>query len=240
MGSQTEVSSSDALASLVPSPHTNFWVRYVPVNPSPICFEKHYREFIIFRLPKLKVLDNLLIRKRDVERAKSVFSQFFEYLPYRRNCIQNAVSILQKREVSTTHSALQRPNLKSGRSSCSYSRSFCASKVGSSAWPLLQKLSVSNSNSASEVGRFRPRQFEYHPSNSSLMVFGTLDGDVVVINHENGEVVCYIPSHGEMNSVLGLCWLKKYPSKVSILVRSNHIFNYIHCCSYFNLKVILL
>ncbi|CAM8904294.1 unnamed protein product [Rhodiola kirilowii] len=213
-GPQIEVSSSDVLTSLDISPHNNFWVRYMPVNPSPVCFEKHYREFLIARLPNLRVLDNLLIRKRDRERAKSVFCQFFEYLPYKRNCIENVVSLLQKREILASRTILQRPNLNPGKSQYLYSRSFCASKVGSSAWPLLQKLSVSNSYSGGEPGIFRPRQFEYHPSNSSLMVFGTLDGDVVVINHENGKVVCYIPSHGEMNSVLGLCWLKKYPSKL--------------------------
>lgn len=46
------------------------------------------------------------------------------------------------------------------------------------------------------------------------MVFGTLDGEVIVINHESEKLVSYIPSLGAMNSVLGLCWLKNYPSKV--------------------------
>uniref|UniRef100_A0A7N0TWP9 U2A'/phosphoprotein 32 family A C-terminal domain-containing protein n=2 Tax=Kalanchoe fedtschenkoi TaxID=63787 RepID=A0A7N0TWP9_KALFE len=213
LGPEDEASSSDDF-SLDLLPSTNFWARFVPVNPSPICFEKHYREYMIDRLPQLRVLDNLLIRNRDREKAKLVFCQYFEYLPYKRNCVENVVNILQKREVSASRTILQPPNMKSRRSQNSYSRSFCASKVGSSAWPLLQKLSIWNKYSGVETRNFRPRQFEYHPTNSSLMVFGTLDGDVVIINHESGEVVCYIPSLGEMNSVLGLCWLKKYPSKL--------------------------
>ncbi|XP_063934889.1 protein DWD HYPERSENSITIVE TO UV-B 1 isoform X2 [Daucus carota subsp. sativus] len=45
------------------------------------------------------------------------------------------------------------------------------------------------------------------------MVFGTLDGEVVAMTHESEKIVSYIPSLGAMNSVLGLSWLKKYPSK---------------------------
>ncbi|KAK2664932.1 hypothetical protein Ddye_003506 [Dipteronia dyeriana] len=193
-------------------------LKYISCHASPICFEKHYREYMIASLPKLKVLDNLLIRKIDRERATNTFSNYFEYLPYKRKQKESVVSILQKREIKASHAyvrtPMQKPSYSSGKSQYFYTRSLCAAKVGSSPWPLLHRLSISGYNPGDESRSFRPRQFEYHPSISCLMVFGTLDGEIVVVNHENEKIVSYIPSLGAMNSVLGLCWLKKYPSKL--------------------------
>lgn len=192
--------------------------KYMACHASPICYEKHYREFMIASLPNLKVLDNLPIRKIDRQRATEIFSQHFEYLPYRWKHKESVVSILQNRETKSTHTNMRspkhRPSYPSGKSQYFYTRSLSAAKVGSSTWPFLCPLSLSGCGLGDEDRVFRPRQFEYHPTDSSLMVFGTLDGEVVVINHENENIVSYIPSLGAMNSVLGLCWLKKYPSKV--------------------------
>ncbi|XP_022763472.1 uncharacterized protein LOC111308996 [Durio zibethinus] len=192
--------------------------KYISEHASPICFEKHYREYMIASIPQLRVLDNLPIRNIDREIANVTFFKHFEYLPYRRNNRENVVSILQKREIRASHTSLtapkQRPLDPAGKSEYFYTRSICAAKMGSSAWPCLHSLSISGSDLGDENRIFRPRQFEYHPSNSSLMVFGTLDGEVVVVNHENKKIVSYIPSLGAMNSVLGLCWLKNYPSKL--------------------------
>ncbi|KAL0334931.1 UNVERIFIED_CONTAM: hypothetical protein Sradi_4705000 [Sesamum radiatum] len=148
--------------------------KYISRHPSPICYEKHYRDYMIASLPNLKVLDNLPIGKVDRERANDTFSRHFEYLPYNRNDKESVVSILQKREI--------RANLPCTRTS---RKNF-----------LLYQENLSTSI-----------------PDSSLMVFGTLDGEVVVINHESGKIVSYIPSLGAMNSILGLCWLRKYPSK---------------------------
>ncbi|PSS26131.1 DNA damage-binding protein like [Actinidia chinensis var. chinensis] len=203
--------NSKRISSFVPK-------KYISCHPSPICYEKHYREYMIASLPSLKVLDNLPIRKIDRERANIIFSQHFEYLPYRRKTKENVVSILHNREIKAgcNHSQnwRRKPLYVSAKSQYSYSRSLSAAKVGSTAWPLLHPLSILGSVLGGENRNFRPRQFEYHPSDSSLMAFGTLDGEVVVINHENGKIVSYIPSLGAMNGVLGLCWLKKYPSKL--------------------------
>ncbi|CAK9181150.1 unnamed protein product [Ilex paraguariensis] len=192
--------------------------KYFSCHPSPICYEKHYREYLIASLPKLKILDNLPITSVDRDRANDIFSRHFEYLPYKRKNKESVVSVLQKREIraSCTRMHTSRGELSntSGKSHYFYTRSLCAAKVGSSACPILHPLSIFGSIPRDDCRSFRPRQFEYHPSDSSLMVFGTLDGEVVVVNHESEKIVGYIPSLGAMNSVLGLCWLKKCPSKL--------------------------
>lgn len=180
-------------------------------NPSLICFEKFYREYMIASLPNLKILDNLHIRKVDREKAILIFSEKFEHLPYKRKYKESVVSILQKREIRANHTHGPSPRRKS---QYFYSRSLSAAKVGSVAWPALRPLSIVDTTARDDQSSYRPRQFEYHPSDASLMVFGTLDGEVIVINHESEKIVSYIPSLGAMNSVLGLCWLKNYPSKV--------------------------
>lgn len=185
----------------------------ISCHSSPICYEKYYREYLIASLPNLKILDNVPIERIDQDRARVIFSEHFEYLPYKRKSRESVVSILHKREIRAkrTH---QETSYVSGNSQSSYHRSLSAAKLGSSPWPALHPLSRLGYVARDERRSFRPRQFEYHPSDSSLMVFGTLDGEVVVVNHEAEKIVSYIPSLGAMNSVLGLCWLKHYPSKV--------------------------
>ncbi|KAK8467409.1 hypothetical protein PHAVU_007G042500 [Phaseolus vulgaris] len=205
----------DSLQGTFMEPIADVSMKYMSRHASPICYEKHYREFMIASLPNLKNLDNMPIRKIDKERATGIFSQYFEYLPYKWKHKESVVSILQKREIKSghnkVHSSKNRTSYPSGQSQYFYTRSLSAAKLGSSTWPFLHPLSLLGC----ELDKgFHPRQFEYHPSDSSLMVFGTLDGEVVVINHENEHIVSYIPSLGAMNSVLGLCWLKKYPSKL--------------------------
>ncbi|KAF2320979.1 hypothetical protein GH714_032380 [Hevea brasiliensis] len=163
-------------------------------------------------------MTDVALKKIDRERAAVTYSQYFEYLPYKRKYKESVVRILNRREIKENRTFFQTKKNKrsypSKNSQYFYTRSFCAAKVGSSAWPSLHPLSVSGCDLGGGRRSFRPRQFEYHPSISSLLVFGTLDGEVVVVNHENEKIVSYVPSLGAMNSVLGLCWLKRYPSKL--------------------------
>ncbi|WCJ31340.1 Protein DWD HYPERSENSITIVE TO UV-B 1 [Euphorbia peplus] len=190
-------------------------------HPSPICFEKHYREYLIASLPHLEVLDNLSIGDIDREMANIVFSEYFERSPYSRPQKKKIVSILQSREIRAAGAGAYWLNFSNpkqkhlcGKSPSFFARSLSATKLMSVGWPLLHPLSNFSQIHKEGNKRLRPRQFEYHPSDSRLMVFGTLDGEVVIINNENGKVVGYVPSTGAMNSILGLCWLKMHPSKV--------------------------
>ncbi|KAL9224752.1 hypothetical protein vseg_000761 [Gypsophila vaccaria] len=186
---------------------------YQTHRPSPICFEKHYRDFMIASLPQLQILDNLPINISDQESAKVRYSEYFEHLAYRRQSKESLVSIISMREMNS-RSRTTKPSCYRAKSAPYYSRSLGAAKVSSSTWPLVHPLSTSGYFFEDENRSFRPRQFEYHPSDSSLMAFGTLDGEVVVVNHENAKISSYIPSLGVMNSILGLCWLKRFPSKL--------------------------
>ncbi|KAL0343525.1 UNVERIFIED_CONTAM: hypothetical protein Sangu_1239900 [Sesamum angustifolium] len=95
-------------------------------------------------------------------------------------------------------------------------RSLCAAKFGCSVKPLLHPITDASQTMKEVDKRLRPRQFEYHPSDSSLMAVGTLDGEVVVFNHETGNILSCISAFGTMNGILGLCWLKQQPSKLLV------------------------
>ncbi|KAK9670305.1 hypothetical protein RND81_13G192900 [Saponaria officinalis] len=193
--------------------------RYFSHHPSPICFEKHYREFMIVSLPQIEVLDNLPVGMKERKLSQVIYSKYFECLPYKRQKDENVPRILHNREIGPgAHPcwkfSLSRRSSVRQKSQSSFLRSLSAAKLGALPWPKLDRFSEIGSFKNEESRIFRPRQFEYHPSNSSLMAFGTLDGEVVVMNHENKKLVSYMPNSGASTSILGLCWLKKNPTKV--------------------------
>lgn len=173
---------------------------------------------MVTSLPRLEVLDNLPIGRKDRKVAEVIYSKHFEYLPYKRQLVESAYHILHNRQIASggdpwISSKLKRSSVHR-KNQYSFLRTLSAAKLGASPWPLLHPISNIRCSSDEESKSFRPRQFEYHPCDSSRMAFGTLDGEVVVINHENENVVSYLPPLGTRNSILGLCWLKRYPSKV--------------------------
>lgn len=191
------------------------WKKYFSDHPSPICYEKHYREYMIFSVPKLKVLDNRPILELEKRMVKTIISSNYEFLPYRRQHKESVASVLMEREKGSSSFHRTKSSRLIKASQCSFTRSLIAAKFGSSTWPLVQPLSEFSHLIKEEGRRLYPRQFEYHPTKAGLMVFGTMDGEIVVTNHEDGKLIGYVPFIGEENSILGLCWIKKHPSKVS-------------------------
>lgn len=164
-------------------------------------------------------IDNSPTKEEDVERAKTFFSKYYEYLPYNRRLKESVVSVLHSREAGASNTHLRKSLQTNWASSTRknqffYMRSLCATKFGSSMQPLIYPLTNSNQSTLGEDKRLRPRQFEYHPSDPSLMAVGTLDGEVIVLNHETDNIVSCISPLWQLNGILGLCWLKGQPSKV--------------------------
>ncbi|CAI7851275.1 unnamed protein product [Closterium sp. NIES-54] len=100
-----------------------------------------------------------------------------------------------------------------------YRRALGANRVGCSSWPASRPMTCPLRNAGLDAPRtmsssLRPRQFEYHPTEAHLMVFGTLHGDVVVLNHESDRLVGHVQSVGAPHSILGLCWLNKHPNRL--------------------------
>ncbi|KAG9135843.1 hypothetical protein Leryth_002557 [Lithospermum erythrorhizon] len=154
----------------------------------------------------------------DKDIAEAVFSNYYERLPNEHEHKDNVVGILRMREMGASgvyHDKASRKKHSSSyrKNQVYYSRSLSAAKFVSSAWPLLHPVSRVGNIDENGGNLHQPRQFEYHPFVSSLMAFGTLDGEVIVVNHENGNVLHHLPSSGE-TSVLGLCWFNTSSSKL--------------------------
>ncbi|KAG8384308.1 hypothetical protein BUALT_Bualt04G0104800 [Buddleja alternifolia] len=142
-------------------------------------------------------------KEAKTEMAETVFSKYYEYLPYNRLHKESVHSVLSFRE-------------KGAKNQCFFTRSICAAKLGSCVQPLVYPITNVNQTTKEVDKRLRPRQFEYHPSDAGLMAVGTLDGEVIVLNHETGNVVSCVSQYGQINGVLGLCWLKQHPSKLLV------------------------
>ena len=66
---------------------------------------------------------------------------------------------------------------------------------------------------------FKPRQFEYSPHTPGIIVFGTLEGEVIVADHSGEEpIIRAFLDEGQMSrdrrdSILGLCWMRHERSR---------------------------
>lgn len=193
---------------------------HTSMDPLTVDFEKRNSNSMIEPMPCLENMDNFPIKAADRKVEKTSFSKYYEYLPYKRQHKESIVSILHMREAGISgtypHNHLRTKLMSPCRKSqYFYTRSLCATKFDSSVHPLLHP--ITNVGQKNKEGkRFRPRQFEYHPSNSSLMAVGTLDGEVVLLNPETRNIINHISPKWNSNGILGLCWLQSNPSKLLV------------------------
>ncbi|KAI5083871.1 hypothetical protein GOP47_0000040 [Adiantum capillus-veneris] len=185
-------------------------------HPSLICSERHYRDFMLANLPGLNVLDNLPVTDTEREKARSVYVEHFESLANSCHKKDSMVEVLKGRERSSRGAYPSSSKTKAGMGfiGISFTRSVCALKMSSCAWPSCVPLCKEKNASPQLSRKYKPRQFEYHPSDPSLMVFGTLHAEVIVVNHESDKIVGQVQSNGPSQSILGLCWLNRDPNKL--------------------------
>mmetsp|Transcript_3998 Transcript_3998/g.14223 ORF Transcript_3998/g.14223 Transcript_3998/m.14223 type:complete len:917 (+) Transcript_3998:222-2972(+) len=109
----------------------------------------------------------------------------------------------QRHRHTTTQSA-QFPRIN--RFCCQqFRKQMCEAAYTQCRWPLVTQL-----NSV----RNQPRQFEYHPTQAERLVYGTMQGELVVMNHETDQLIGNVKSTGAPHSILGISWLHHDPSKL--------------------------
>jgi hypothetical protein len=211
---------------------------------SPICKQSCYRELLTVELAALTYLDGIVISHADRAEAKQRCALTFERFAYGRTYCPNAVEKLVARELGTSvrrprvnrvgaqcgsdsemasSCAEQRsetpprnarepdchgsPQKHGGYSPIEFKRTMCAMRQSGPEPPSMRLI-------APDRLGFRPRQFEYHPSVPECMVVGSMNGEVVVINHHNDRVIGSVQPGPPMSSILGLCWLQTDPTRL--------------------------
>ena len=137
---------------------------------SPICLEKNYTEFFIHHLPRLKRFDGIKISQQFRERASEIYFSRFEDMNWSCPSIQkySTPHVLMNREYGAAISPYS-DRLTTRESN----NKLCSSLLSKYEQPHMSI--ISNRQHA-------PRQFEYHPTEPNLLVYGTTIGEIFVIN----------------------------------------------------------
>jgi len=198
-----------------------------------LCSERHYREYMIVQMPWLETLDKRRIMSAERVEAKKIFLTKFEKFAYNRLRPMNCTLLMRMRELgmscgdrrplSTSWTKETDSTGTASGSSCgqdqqeadrkmsltsmgeymkhpsTFVRSMCACRQPPGAQPATRMIAPSH---------LRPRQFEYHPTKPEELVIGTVNGEVIVLNHLTGSVLGQATAAGPPHSILGLCWLR--------------------------------
>ncbi|EKX41632.1 hypothetical protein GUITHDRAFT_164342 [Guillardia theta CCMP2712] len=166
-----------------------------------LCSERHYREYIIAQMPWLETLDKRRISNTERAEARKVFLSKFEKFAYNRLRPINCTLLMRMRELGL-NSADRRP-LSSSLTTDSEAPASLSSPAAAGQPPGAQP-----STRMIAPSHLRPRQFEYHPTKPEELVIGTVNGEVIVLNHFTGSILGQATAAGPPHSILGLCWLR--------------------------------
>lgn len=107
---------------------------------------------------------------------------------------------------TTNNSGYNSNNNNNNAANTNSAKEAVKSNIANNAKTSTPKVTIHN------VSPFVPRQFEYNPTITEYMVFGSVQGDVVVLNQFNSHRICAANSK-KQTQILGLCWLHKEPMK---------------------------
>jgi len=201
------------------------------LRQTPICDYSCYCEFFIALCPFLQVINEIEIDEEDRKYAQKVLVKHFQVFAYNDGSNLNVLKNLSRRQlgmknrqVSRDHHSLNYEHetdssvFTSERKNMYYGHSSQLEKNFLSAFTT-SRMTVHCSRICHVP--YRARQFEYHPLVPDLMAVGTVDGEVILLNHEKQNLLGSTRINTRENeTILALCWLPNYPEK--LLIGSDH------------------
>lgn len=147
---------------------------------SPICWEKNYTEFFIHSLPQLKIFDGIKISKSFRERSSKIYFLSFQDVErdFSGRKILSPLQSLIGREYGSLHKSCHSNSLTI--TSNSFRKDICSTLISKYQQP---KMTILSSDFHT------PRQFEYHPSLPSTLLYGTINGELVIINTKTRKII---------------------------------------------------
>eukprot|EP00163_Fabomonas_tropica_P027711 TRINITY_DN5411_c0_g2_i4.p1 TRINITY_DN5411_c0_g2~~TRINITY_DN5411_c0_g2_i4.p1 ORF type:complete len:804 (+),score=139.24 TRINITY_DN5411_c0_g2_i4:686-3097(+) len=189
---------------------------------SAIVHSPWYRVFLLYHLPQLKMLDGLVITEQERESARVDYENKFAIVPRAApSPLDNVCRFTWQQRVgaggavSWQTKGLTRPGMN-----------HMMEDVVTSA-----RLTLANDHTEYAVldppHEYSPRQFEYHPTDPSLLVVGTETGHSLLVDRYHCSLIGSAEDpgisslggsvggtyYGQRRSILGLSWLKKNPSR---------------------------
>jgi hypothetical protein len=206
---------------------------------SPICFERYYRWTLLHELPHLTRLDGAAVCESELEWVRAMRAR----LQKRGGSDAATQRASPSLGVSTAMhvSALRAPSAHCARTRGVYRDALVAARVMASGIPAMRVVRVrapplrrhrdAPTSSCDVCGaerrslvnefQFSPRQFEYSRHDASMLLCGTNNGEILLLDREHDELRGVMASN-EHDQILGLSWLSERQHSSMFVVGSNN------------------